>query len=195
MNTHRRTATAVITCAAGLSLAACSVGITSARPGTSPSPSASRAGPLPTASSSHSPAVPSSRSASPSPATVAMVAVNAPIHSFPIPAGAQVSFNISCPKSIGLAVSPVTPAQSSAFYTAELPRAGYKIQDNFTMDGIVEFDFSGHGYTGSIAAFADLGAEASANPSSVTLPSDLTKNVVEITMTASGTPDTYICPN
>jgi hypothetical protein len=195
MNTHRRTATAVITCAAGLSLAACSVGITSARPGTSPSPSASRTGPLPTASSSHPPVVPFSRPALPSPATVAMVAVNAPIHSFPVPAGAHVSFNISCPKSIGLAVSPVTPAQSSAFYTTELPRAGYKIQDNFTMDGIVEFNFSGHGYTGSIATFADLGAEASANPSTVTLPSDLTKNVEEITMTAPGTPDTYMCPN
>jgi hypothetical protein len=195
MNTHRRTAMAVITCAAGLSLAACSAGITSARPGTSPSPSASRTGPSPAASSSHSPAAPSSRSASSSPATVAMVAVNAPIHSFPIPAGAQVSFNISCPKSIGMAVNPVTPAQSSAFYTVELPREGYTIKNNLTMDGIVEISFSGHGYTGSIATFADLGAEASANPSSVTLPGNLTKNVMEITMTASGTPDSYMCPN
>jgi hypothetical protein len=123
-----------------------------------------------------------------------MVTVDAPIHSFPVPEGAQVSFNISCPKSIGIAVSPVTPAQSTAFYTIELPRAGYKIQNSFTMDGIVEIDFSGHGYTGSIATFADLGAEASANPSTVTLPSDLSKNVEEITMTVPGTPDSYNCP-
>ena len=120
--------------------------------------------------------------------------MNAPIHSFPVPRGAQVSFNISCPKQIGIAVSPVTPAQSSAFYTIELPKAGYKIQNNFTMDGIVEIDFSGHGYNGSILTFANLGAEASANPSTVTLPSDLTKNVEEITMNASGTPESYNCP-
>jgi hypothetical protein len=195
MNTHRRTAMAVITCAAGLSLTACSVGVTSARPGASPSPSASRTGPLPTASSSHSPAAPSSHPASPSPATVTMVTVNAPIHSFPIPAGAQVAFNISCPKSISLAVSPVTPAQSSAFYTIELPRAGYTIQNSFTFDGIVEIAFSGHGYTGSIATISDLSAAASASPSAVTLPSDLTKNVAQISLTAPGTPDTYVCPD
>jgi hypothetical protein len=193
MNTYPRTAMAVLTCAAGLSLAACSVGITSAGSGASPSPSASPTGPAPTASSPHSPATPSPHSASPS-SPVTMVSVDAPIHSFPVPAGAQVVFNISCPKSIGIALNPVTPARASAFYAIELPQAGYKIENTFTMDGIVEIDFSGHGYTGSIATYADLGAGASASPSTVTLPGDLSKDVEEITMTPPGTPDSYICP-
>jgi hypothetical protein len=199
MKAYRRTAMAITTCSASLSLAACSVGITSVSPGRSPSPVTGRAGPSATASSlatsSHSPTASPSPSRSPAPTpAVSLVAVNAPIRSFPIPAGAQVSFDISCPKSIGIAVSPVTPAQSSAFYNFELPRAGYKIQDNMTLDGIVEFNFSGHGYTGSIATFADLGAEASASPAPVTMPGSLAKDVEEITMTTPGTPDSYNCP-
>jgi hypothetical protein len=194
MNAYRRMAVAVITGAAGLSLAACTVGISSAGPGTSLSPSASRAG--------SSPTVPSSHSAPPQPSPAATVSVNAPISSFPIPAGAAVVYNISCARLISIIVSPVTPSQSSAFYTTALPRAGYKIEDNITTadpntgaaQGLAEIEFSGHGYKGTIATMANLGAEASADPSLGTLPSDMTKNVEEITLTASGTPGSYTCP-
>jgi hypothetical protein len=189
MNTYRRTAMGVITCAACLSLAACTVGITTARSGTSPSPITSPAGPSPTAPPSHS--------APPSPSPVIMVPVNAPIGSFPVPAGAKVDYNESCPKQIDLAVSPVTPSQSSTFYTTELPRAGYKIVDTFAGPGLVQIDFSGHGFKGTIGTTANLGAaEASVDPSiGPLLPSDMTKNVEQVMMNASGTPDSYQCPD
>jgi hypothetical protein len=169
---------AMTICAAGLSLTACSAGITTASPATSPS-----------------------HTASPSPSAAATVRVNAPIGSFPIPQGAQVAYNISCAKQINIAVSPVTPAQSSTFYAAALLRAGYKIESNITSSdpntgdpqGLAEIEFTGHGFTGAIITVADLGAEASAD-SSITLPTDLTKNVAEITMSADGTPGSYICP-
>jgi hypothetical protein len=122
--------------------------------------------------------------------------VNAPIGSFPIPAGAKVDYNISCPKQINIAASPVTPSQSSTCYTSELPRAGYKIEDKEIFADLVEIDFSGHGYKGSIGTTADLGAVmASVDPSiGPLLPSGLTKNVEQVTMNAPGTPDSYQCP-
>lgn len=190
MNAYRRLAIAVMTGAAGLSLAACSAGVTSA---SQASPSVSHtASPL-AGAASHSP--------SPSPA--ATVHVNAPIGGFPIPQGAKVAYNISCPKQVSIALSPVTPQQASAFYTTALPRAGYKITNNITTtdpntgspQGLVEIGFTGHGYTGQIVALDNLGAEASANPSMGDLPSNLTKNVAEIIMSAQGTPENYTCPS
>jgi hypothetical protein len=192
MNTYRRRAMGVITCAACLSLAACTVGITTARSGTSPSPVTSPTGPSPTA-----PTAPPSHSAPPSPSPVIMVPVNAAIGSFPVPAGAKVDYNESCAKQINLAVSPVTPSQSSTFYTTELPRDGYKIVDTFAGQGLVQIDFSGHGFKGTIGTTADLGAaEASVDPSiGPLLPNDMTKNVEQVMMNASGTPDSYQCPD
>jgi hypothetical protein len=202
MNTYRRTAIAVTTCAAGLSLAACSVGITTAKPGTSPSPSVSHSGSSPTTPSTP----PASPKSSPSPVATATVAVSAPIGSFPIPPGAKVLYNFSCSKQISIMVGPVTPSESSTFYTSALPRAGYKIDDDFTTsdpntgaaDGLTDIDFSGHDYQGSIATADNLAAEASADPSAPsvgTLPSDMTKNVEQVFMTLDGTPSSYICPN
>jgi hypothetical protein len=172
---RRHTAITVTICAAGLSLTACTAGITTASP---------------TASPSH----PASSSSS----AAATVRVNAPIGSFPIPQGAQVAYNISCAKQIGIAVSPVTQSQSSTFYATALPRAGYKIESDIASNagaaqGLTEIEFSGHGYTGTIITIANLGAAASAG-SSITLPSDMTKNVAEIIMSADGTPASYLCP-
>jgi hypothetical protein len=180
---RRHTAITVTICAAGLSLTACTAGITTASPTASPS--------HPAASPSH----PASSSSS----AAATVRVNAPIGSFPIPQGAQVAYNISCAKQIGLAVSPVTQSQSSTFYATALPRAGYKIESDITSNagaaqGLTEIEFSGHGYTGTIITIANLGAAASAGSSSITLPSDMTKNVAEIIMSADGTPASYLCP-
>jgi hypothetical protein len=177
--------------AAGLSLTACTAGITTASPTTSPSPAPSRTGSSPTASPSHP--------ASPSSSAAATVRVNAPIGSFPIPQGAQVAYNISCAKQIGVAVSPVTPSQSSTFYATALPQAGYKIESDIASNagaaqGLTEIEFSGHGYTGTIITVANLGAAASTGSSSITLPSDMTKNVAEIIMSADGTPTSYLCP-
>ncbi|HUN33538.1 MAG TPA: hypothetical protein VMU95_16125 [Trebonia sp.] len=191
MNTYRRMAMAMMTGAAGLSLAACSVAITTAGPKSSPSPTASRTRPSATASAT--------RPASPRPSPTPTVSVNAPIGGFPIPPGAQVVYNVSCPKSISISVSPVTPAESSAFYATALPRFGYTIKDSMTLaaQGLVEIDFSGHGYTGAIATLADAAAAASADPSAapVTLPSDMTKNLEQVTMTVPGLPDSYVCPD
>ena len=181
MNVYRLMATSVTTCAAGLSLAACSVGVTTASPGTSPSPAASR-----TASS---PAASHSASASASPADT--VSVDAPVGSFPIPHGAQVVANMPCGKQVLLELSSVTPAQASAFYASALPRAGYNIANNTltsdpntgTPQGMDEITFTGHGYTGLVIAMANLGAEASADPSLAGLPSSITKNAVEISLT------------
>jgi hypothetical protein len=190
MNAYRRLAMAVTISAAGLSLAACSAGVTSASQAKSKSPSVSHTASSLAGAASHTP--------SPSPA--ATVRVNAPIGSFPIPQGAKVAYDISCPKQISIVLSPVTPSQASTFYTTALPRAGYKILDNISSSagspgGLVEIEIAGHGYTGAIAAMANLGAEASADPSIGNLPSNLTKNVAEITMSAPGTPEAYICPS
>jgi hypothetical protein len=110
-----------------------------------------------------------------------------------------VLYNLSCPKQVSFAIGPVTPAQSSAFYATALPRAGYSIEGNISssQQGLTEVEFSGHGYTGGIIAMANPGAAASANPSggSVTLPSSMSKNVAEISMSANGTSSSYVCPN
>src|SRR5262245_46514220 len=122
MNAYRLMAMAVTSCAVGLSLAACTAGITAANPVTSRSPIASRAGSSPTASPSHT--------TSASAGSGDTVRVDAPIGSFPIPHGAQVVANMPCGKQVLIELGSVTPAQVSTFYTSALPRAGYKITDN-----------------------------------------------------------------
>ena len=195
MNAYRRMAITVTTCAAGLSLAACAAGITSANPETSPSAAASRAGSSTAASSSHS--------TSASAGAGSTVRVDAPIGSFPIPRGAQVVANMPCGKQVLIELGSVTPAQASAFYTAALPQAGYQITDSTlnsdpntgAAQGMAEFTFTGHGFTGLIVAMANLGAEASADPSVAGLPSSITKNAVEISLTPTGTAGTSACPS
>jgi hypothetical protein len=203
---HRLMAMAMTTCAAGLSLAACSAGITTARPAESPSPTASRTASSPTASHS-TPAAPTPSPSHTTPVAASpadMVRVDAPIGTFPVPQGAQVVGNIQpCGKQILLELSSVTPSQASTFYASALPRAGYTVTLN-TLDsdpdtgapqGIAEFTFAGHGYTGLIIAAADLGAEASAAPSMAALPSNMVKNTLEIWLAPRGTASTPECPN
>jgi len=184
MNACRLMAMAVTTCVAGLSLAACSAGITTA----SRSPATSRTASSPAAAASHTSPV------SASPADT--VRVDAPIGSFPIPHGAQVVINLPCGKQVIIVLSSVTPSQASSFYIAALPRAGYQITSNIggTAPGasgsITEIDFTGHGYKGTIVAASDLGALASTGPSPVSVPSSITKNFAEITLTPPGTTGT-----
>lgn len=195
MSAYRFTAMTVTFCAAGLSLAACSAGVTTAKPVTSPSPTAGRTGSSPTASPSHA--------TSASAGSGDTVRVDAPIGSFPVPPGAQLVANMPCGKQILIELGSVTPAQASAFYTSALPRAGYKITNNTltsdpdtgTPQGMAEFTFTGRGYTGLIIAMANLGAAASAGPSMAALPSSIAKNAVEISLTPPGTGNSPECPS
>lgn len=195
MNAYRSIGMTVTICAASLSLAACGAGITSANPKTSPSTAASRAGSSPAASPSHA--------TSASAAAGSTLRVDAPIGSFPIPRGAQVVANMPCGNQILIELGSVTPAQASDFYAAALPQAGYKITDNTlnsdpntgAAQGMAEFTFTGHGYTGLIIAMANLGAEASADPSMAGLPGSLAKNAVEISLTPTGATGTPACSN
>lgn len=110
---------------------------------------------------------------------------------------------MSCGKQDLIEVGSVTPAQASTFYTSALPRAGYKITDNTltsdpntgTPQGMAEITFTGDGYTGLIIAMANLGAEASADPSLAGLPSSMAKNVVEVSLTPPGSASTSTCPS
>lgn len=194
MMKYHRMAMAVTGGAAGLFLAACSAGITTASP--SPSAPAHHAA-SPVASPSHSP----SPSASPSTAGT----VRLPVGRFPVPHGASVEYNGSCPKQIAVMLGPVTPAQSIAFYTSVLPRAGYKLTGNLSSGSgqaeMMVIEFTGHGYSGEIIAFADMG-KAIGSAAGSPVPSapagmfgGMTKNVTEVTMSPPGVSSSYNCPS
>ena len=95
-------------------------------------------------------------------------------------------------KGVFIEAGPATPSRTSAFYASALPQAGYKIKVNtLTSDpstgkpqGMAEITFTGHGYTGLIAAIADLGAASGA---AAHLPHSLSKNFLEISLTPPGT--------
>ena len=185
MKAYCRVAMAVTTCAAGLSLAACTAGVTTASPAASRSAATSPAASSPAAATSP---------ASTSPAGT--VSVDAPIGSFPVPPGAQVLLNSTCDKQIIIELGSVTPAQASSFYTATLPKAGYKVTSNSllaetgTLPGsAATIDFTGRGYKGTIAALANLGALSSIGPSPVPVPSSIAKNFLTIELTPPGTAD------
>jgi hypothetical protein len=189
MKAYRRMAMAVTTCAAGLSLAACTAGVTTASPATSRSSATSPAASSPAAATSP---------ASPAPASSAdTVKVDAPIGSFPIPPAAQVMFNSTCDKEIVIELVSVTPAQASSFYTSALPQAGYKITGNSLLSGtgngipgsVATIEFTGHGYKGTISALANLGALSSIGPSPAPVPSSIAKNFLAIALTPPGTPE------
>jgi hypothetical protein len=144
MNRYRFATLALVTCVAGVSLAACSAGITSAPPAAS----------SPAASTSH-PA--SARPASDAGTTVS---VGGSIGRFPIPPGATVIENGTDNNEIVILLGTVTPAEVSRFYTSALPRDGYKITTN-TMTTLnngagAAIEFTGHGYKGTIGAESGL---------------------------------------
>lgn len=199
MNTYRRVALAAMACTAVLSLAACSAGIITASPKSPAAPArpaaASRSAPPHSPSASPKP----KPSPSPSPSST-VVRVNAPIRSFPIPPGTQVLVNESCPKHVSVMVGPVTPSKAAAFYTAALPRAGYTITGNITGNDpstgkpVTDLELTGHDFSGMIFAVADASSGQSSNASLGSFEGAMSKNVVEITMSRAGVPDTYICP-
>ena len=188
MTMYRRTALALATGAAGLTLlAACSAGITSASP-----PKA------PTTPASHHPAPPPTHpAASPSPSLTAGTARVAGLGSFPIPAGAHVAANLACGKGDIVEAGPVTPSAASDFYASALPNAGYTIANNTlgsdpatgAPKGIATVMFSGHRYSGVIIAMADVSSAGSGTASMPAMSGSLTRNVMEITIVPGSNPD------
>jgi hypothetical protein len=185
---YRRTALALATGAAGLTLlAACSAGITSASQPKAPT----------TPSTHHTAAPPSRPAASPSPSLTANTASVAGLGSFPIPSGAHVEANLACGKGDMVEAGPVTPAVASAFYASALPKAGYTVTiDTLGSDpttgalkGIATVMFSGHRYSGVIIAMADLSSAGSGTASMPAMSGSLTHNVLEIALAPGSNPD------
>lgn len=146
MNKYRSTALALVCCAASVSGAACTAGITTAT--TAPATSA------PAPSHSASVAVSASNPAS----SGRTIAISGSIRSFPVPAGAKVAENVASSQEIVVIFSSISPAQVSSFYATALPRAGYSISNNSVLSEsgspVAIIQFSGHGYKGNIDALA-----------------------------------------
>ena len=168
MINYRSAALALACCAAGVSVTACTAGITTASSPTTSAPAPSHSASVAAAASSRAP---SGR----------MITVTGSVGSFPVPARAKVTENIAIDqKDVIVAFGSVTPADVSSFYATALPRAGYTISGNSVVSeggGIVAFIFfSGHGYKGDIGALS----KAPASDASLGLG---TKNVTTITFT------------
>ena len=148
MNKYRYAVSALTACAASLSLAACTTGITTASTATT------------------SPAAPSSSSASSSasasqgaPALAShTIKLSGEAGSFPLPAGAKVAENVASPEGTIVFFNQVTPAKVSSFYAQALPRAGYTITANSVISqsgsNVAFIQFTGHGIKGTIDALA-----------------------------------------
>lgn len=167
MRNYRSAVLALATCAASLSVAACTAGITTP---SSPATSA----PAPTRSASVAAAASSPASSG------RTITISGSVGSFPVPAGAKVAESGSVDQQIIVVFGSVTPANVSSFYTTALPRAGYVISGNAlsTESGVtVAFiTFSGHGYKGNIDTLSK------APDSGGSLPGYPTKNVTTITL-------------
>lgn len=98
------------------------------------------------------------------------VSLDAPIGRFPVPPGSKVDDVMSCPKQITIVIHNVTAGAAGRFYASKLPEAGYKMTDTTMAPQL--YDFTGHGYDGSIQ----------------------TVSGVIIMLFRHGTPDTYTCP-
>jgi ABC-type phosphate transport system substrate-binding protein len=170
MSNRRSAALALATCAASLSVAACSAGITSAPPATS------------TAAPTHSASVAATTSASPATSS-RMIAISGSIGSFPVPARAKVAENVGEGQTIIVMFNSVTPADVSSFYATVLPRLGYAISGNSLInegggtEAIIEF--SGHGYKGNIATLSHFSGGG------VSVAGLGTRNVSTIELTAT----------
>jgi ABC-type phosphate transport system substrate-binding protein len=166
VNTYRNAAMALVTCAASLSLAACTAGITTTSTATAAA----------TSSSSPSPSRSATMTSSPAPAG-RMLAVSGKISTFPVPAGAKVAENVSLNNDISIGFGKVTLAKVQSFYAQALPKAGYTITSNSSASesgGVVLIQFTGHGYKGQVSALA-----SDPDPSD-TLPGLGSKNVTTI---------------
>lgn len=171
MSNYRSAVLALATCAASLSVAACTAGITTASSPATSAPATSA--PAPTRSASVAAAASSPASSG------RMIAVSGSVGSFPVPAGAKVAENIVDSKEVIVIFGSVTPAKVSSFYATALPRAGYAISGNsLVTDGggtVVFIEFSGHGYKGNIDGLSKV------PDSGGSVPGFPSKNVTTIT--------------
>jgi hypothetical protein len=167
MSNYRPAALALVACAASLSVAACTAGITTP---SSPATSA----PAPTRSASVAAAASSPASSG------RRIAISGSPGTFPVPAGAKVAENVAADKEIIVFFSSVAPAQVSSFYATALPLAGYVISGNSVIsegsgtEAIIQF--SGHGYKGNIATLSHFSG------SGVSVAGLGTKNVTTISL-------------
>jgi len=148
MTKYRSACGVLAACVTGLSLAACSAGITAA--------SSAPPNPAPTAASSHPAA---SLSPSPAPRPTSSISVSG-LGGFPVPAGAKTAENVTYGNQSIIVLTSVTPAEMLSFYTSALPQAGFAITDHASVSGTngatADIEFTGDGYKGSMVSGGDV---------------------------------------
>jgi hypothetical protein len=183
VNTYRNAAAALAAAAACLSLAACSAGITTGSSASADAADSSRSAAA-VASSASAAAIASASASASRAAAGRMIKVAGTSATIPVPTGAKVvanmAMNVDGGKQTGIFFVLVTPAKVASFYTATLPRDGYKITANtlITQSGsaVAFVQFSGHGIKGTIDSVAKF-------PDSVGIPGLGHKNVTSVTIT------------
>ena len=182
MTIYRDVAAALAAAAACLSLAACSAGITTASSASADAADSSRSAAA-VASSASAAAIASASASASRAAAGRMIKVAGTSATIPVPTGAKVVANMAMNvdgKQTGIFFVLVTPAKVASFYTATLPRDGYKITANtlITQSGsaVAFVQFSGHGIKGTIDSVAKF-------PDSVGIPGLGHKNVTSVTIT------------
>ena len=182
VNTYRNVAAALAAAAVCLSLAACSAGITTASSASADAADSSRSAAA-VASSASAAAIASASASASRAAAGRMIKVAGTSATIPVPTGAKVVANMAMNvdgKQTGIFFVLVTPAKVASFYTATLPRDGYKITANtlITQSGsaVAFVQFSGHGIKGTIDSVAKF-------PDSVGIPGLGHKNVTSVTIT------------
>jgi len=184
VTTYRNVAAALAAAAACLSLAACSAGITTASSASADAADSSRSAAAVASSASAAAIASASASASASRAAAGrMIKVAGTSATIPVPTAAKVVANMAMNvdgKQTGIFFVLVIPAKVASFYTATLPRDGYKITANtlITQSGsaVAFIQFSGHGIKGTIDSVAKF-------PDSVGIPGLGHKNVTSVTIT------------
>jgi len=179
---YRDVAAALAAGVACLSLAACSAGITTASSASADAADSSRSAAA-VASSASAAAIASASASASRAAAGRMIKVAGTSATIPVPTGAKVVANMAMNidgKQTGIFFVLVTPAKVASFYTATLPRDGYKITANtlITQSGsaVAFIQFSGHGIKGTIDSVAKF-------PDSVGIPGLGHKNVTSVTIT------------
>ena len=180
---YRNAGAAVAACAAALSLAACSAGITATSSASADSAASSRSAAA-VASSASAAAIASASASASRVAAGRMIKVAGLSVTIPVPTGAKVVANMAMNidgKQTAIFFDLVTPAEVASFYTAQLPRHGYKVNANSLINqsgGTVAFvQFSGHGIKGIIDSVARF---PGSNPG---IPGLAHKNVTTVTIT------------
>src|SRR5947207_3026295 len=180
MNKYRSAAVTLAAGAACLSLAACSAGITTTSSASADAANSSRSAAAVASSASAAASASASRAAA-----GRMIKVAGLSATLPVPTGAKVIANMAMNvdgKQTAIFFDLVTPAKVASFYTAALPRDGYKITANSlitqTGSAVAFVQFSGHGIKGTIDSVAKFPGP---NPG---IPGLGRKNVTTVTITS-----------